>query len=570
MTVRDWADLSDVPQPGAAGLMAETASALLRRNGTDPAFADQPAVLFEDVRWTHADLFREARRWAAWFNRYRPADPAAPFHVGVLLDNLPEYIAAFAGAAWSGATLVGLNNTRRGEELARDISHTDLCVIVTEPEHADALPAAGLPPVAVLPDVDLPDQPPADRDPADDPPVSTTWCLIFTSGTSSAPKAVICSQRRLLVTGERMRTILKLERDDVGYLCMPMFHSNSLMVGLLPALLAGAAVGLRRRFSASGWLPDVRRYGVTYWNYTGKPLAYLLATPEQPDDADNPLQRAYGNEGSDAIVRRFGERFGVHVIDAFGPTEGGVGIVRSDTDPPGSLGHGGEAVRVVDEAGEQRPPAQFDENGRLLNPDDCVGEIVNVLGVGSFEGYYNNPEATERATRNGWYWSGDLGYADTGGYLYFAGRNSDWLRVDGENFPAGPIQSVLARYPGVVDVAVYGVPDAQAGDQVMAALVLRDGFDPAGFAEWVDAQRDLAPKWRPRYVRIGASLPRTATNKVLVRVLQREKFRLDLVGDDRLWVRGRGEPSYQAFGASEAAALRAEFAANDRDRFWDL
>ena len=562
---RDWADLSDVPPPGGAPLVAATPSAMLRRNGTDPALSGRPAVLADDLVWTHADLFREARRWAALFASHRPSD--GPFHVGVLLDNVPEYVAALAGAAWCGATLVGLNTTRTADQLAVDVAHTDLCLIVTEPDHAGLLAGVDVP-TLTLP-VDLP-EPLPDRDPDDDPAVTTTWCLIFTSGTSAAPKAVICSARRLLMTGERMRAMLHVDGTDVGYLCMPLFHSNALMVGLLPALLTGAAVALRRRFSASGWLPDVRRYGVTYWNYTGKPLAYLLATPERPDDADNPVLRAYGNEGSDAIVRRFGERFGVHVIDAFGPTEGGVGLVRRPDDPPGSLGHSGRVVRVVAEDGTPMPPARFDDAGRLLNAEECVGEIVNTAGVGSFEGYYNNPEATAKATRNGWYWSGDLAYADEAGYLYFAGRTSEWLRVDGENFPAGPVQAVLARYPGVVDLAVYAVPDAQAGDQVMAALELSQRFDPAAFAAWVDAQPELAEKWRPRYVRVARSLPRTATNKVLHRVLQTEKFRLDRVGEDGVWVRSRGEASYRPFSDADESALRAEFAANERDRFWDL
>ena len=109
---------------------------------------------------------------------------------------------------------------------------------------------------------------------------------------------------------------------------------------------------------------------------------------------------------------------------------------------------------------------------------------MNTAGAGPFEGYYNNAEATAQATRNGWYWSGDLGYLDADGYLYFAGRTADWIRVDGENFPAGPIERRDRRHPDVVVAAAYGVPDADAGDQVMAALVLRRGatFDPAEFA----------------------------------------------------------------------------------------
>jgi fatty-acyl-CoA synthase len=175
--------------------------------------------------------------------------------------------------------------------------------------------------------------------------------------------------------------------------------------------------------------------------------------------------------------------------------------------------------------------------------------------------------------RNGWYWSGDLGYLDADGYLFFAGRNADWIRVDGENFPAGPIENAVLRHPDVLAGAVYGVPDAQAGDQVMAAVVLRDGasFDPVAFSSWIDGLVDVGPKWRPRYVRVCRDLPRTPTNKVLTRVLVHEKFRLDRVADgDAVWVRRRDDTAYRAFDAATEAALRDEFAANGRARFWDL
>ena len=111
--------------------------------------------------------------------------------------------------------------------------------------------------------------------------------------------------------------------------------------------------------------------------------------------------------------------------------------------------------------------------------------------------------------RNGWYWSGDLGYVDDDGFLYFAGRTAEWIRVDGENFPAGPIEAAIGRHPDVVLAAVYGVPDEHAGDQVMAAVQLRAGasFDPDAFAAFVDSVAGVGPKWRPRYVRVVARVP---------------------------------------------------------------
>jgi fatty-acyl-CoA synthase len=577
---------TDIPLPGQAPLPAAHAAALLRTNATDAASADAPAILFDEERITHRQYYEESIRWARLMLERTPTRRA--LHVGVLLDNTPDYLFALGGAALSGSVVVGCNHTRRGEHLLRDLEHTDVDVVVTELRHWPLLePIAGRLPEVLMsrrdatpedPDVDAGE--PLDSalaaaagdDPGLEPDVDSTWLLIFTSGVSAAPKAVICSQRRMLVTGTRMGMIMDLGPSDVGYVCMPLFHSNALMVGWAPAFVLGAAVGLARRFSASRWLDDVRRYRATYFNYTGKPLGYLLATEQQPDDADNPLRIAFGNEGSPAVVGTFSERFGVEVIDAYGATEGGIGVSRVPGGRPGALGWAPANVRVVDEAGHERAPARFDVDGRLLNAEDCVGEIVNTEGAGPFEGYYRNDQATARTTRWGWYWSGDLGYLDEEHFLYFAGRDSDWLRVDGENFPAQPIETAITRHPDVVLAAIYGVPDASAGDQVMAAIVLRDNvaFEGEMFAAWIDAQGDLGPKWRPRYVRVLSEVPTTGTNKVIKRMLVHEKFRLDRVGVDEIYVRDRGDPSYRTFGLDDEAVLRDEFERNGRRTFWDL
>jgi fatty-acyl-CoA synthase len=560
----------DAPAPGEAPLPAPNAAALLRRNASDPAVRDRPALRVDDRVWTHAEYVAESSRWAQLFLSRRVE--GAPFHVGVLLDNTPEYVFAFGGAALCGATIVGINHTRRGVHLVHDFTHAHCLFLVTEPRHLELV--EGLDTEILVVGESLPkalDAEAAD-DPGIEPDLDSRWALIFTSGTSDAPKAVICTQRRLLVTGSRMCIIMDLTPEDVGYVCMPLFHSSSVMVGWAPSIIAGASVGLAPRFSASNWLSDVRRYGATYWNYTGKPLSYILATPERPDDADNPLRVAFGNEGAPQVVDDFSRRFGVEVVDSFGATEGGVAVNRMENTPAGALGLAGAGVKVVDEDGAELPRAMFDADGRLLDAESCVGEIVNTTGVGVFEGYYNHDEANARTTRFGWYWTGDLGYIDRDGFLYFAGRNADWIRVDGENFPAGPIETALSRHPAVMLCAVYGVPDAAAGDQVMATLVLRDGaaLDGAAFGAWVDAQPDLGPKWRPRYVRLTRDIPISPSNKILKRTLVHEKYRPDRTRGDAVWVRERGEVAYRAFGDSDAAAVHDALVAAGRGRFWDL
>jgi fatty-acyl-CoA synthase len=571
---------------------ADDAAALLRSNASEPDRRDRPAVRFADRVWTHGEYVAECHRFANLFLERGAAGGGAAgargVHVGVLLDNTPEYLFALGGAALAGAAVVGLNHTRRDEHLRRDVQHTHCDLVLTEPRHAPLLapiadglpevlvsnryPDAAAPDVAIGGDLDAALDAVATADAGIEPGPDTLWGLIFTSGTSDAPKAVICTQRRFLVTGTRMGIIMDLGADDTGYICMPLFHSSALMVGWAPSIVYGASVGLARRFSASGWLADIRHYGSTYFNYTGKPLAYILSTPEQPDDADNALRVAFGNEGSPEVVDSFARRFDVEVIDAYGATEGGVAVNRDVEERAGALGQVGDNVQVVDEDGKKRARARFDDEGRLTNADECVGEIVNTAGAGPFEGYYNNDEANEKTLRFGWYWTGDLGYLDDDRYLYFAGRNADWIRVDGENFPAQPIETAIGRHPDVVLAAAYGVPDDQAGDQVMVGLVLREGatLDPAAFAAWVDGIDSIGPKWRPRYVRVLRDPPTTGTNKIVKRTLVHQKWRSDRVGGDDVFVRLRGEPAYHALSADDETALHESFVQYQRERFWDL
>ena len=159
--------------------------------------------------------------------------------------------------------------------------------------------------------------------------------------------------------------------------------------------------------------------------------------------------------------------------DSYGSTEGVIIIRRDPSMPAGALGTADDSVKVLDpDTGEECPPAAFDDGGRVTNLDEAVGEIVETQPSSGFEGYYRNEAATAERFRDGAYWSGDLAYRDAEGWLYFAGRSNEWLRVDGENFAAGPVESIIGRHPDVRSVAVYAVPDDPVGDRVMVALEL--------------------------------------------------------------------------------------------------
>jgi fatty-acyl-CoA synthase len=499
---------------------------------------------------THHEMAAGAAARAALLTDLLP--PGVAPHVGVLLDNTPEYPLWLSAAALAGAAVAGINPTRRGPELARDIVHTECRVLVTERAHLPLLDDLQLPGVRLLvTDTQKYDDllaPYADARPSDFSHATPDdhILLYFTSGSTGAPKAAICTQGRLAAAGRSLVDSFGVLPDDVHYICMPMFHGNAVIADWAPALVAGAGVALRRRFSASRFLDDVRTYGATYFTYVGRAVQYILATQRRADDRDNPLRMGFGTEAGAVDAAAFERRFGVRLVEGYGSSEGGAAVQWSPGTPSGAVGRAAPGLVVLDPGTRAEcPPADFDSAGRLLNGDVAIGELVN-RGANPFEGYWRNPEADAERRREGWYWTGDLFYRDTDGYLYFAGRTDDRLRVDSENLAAAMIENIVARYEGADAVAVYAVPDPVTGDQVMATIA--GDFDPLGFAEFLLAQPDLGTKMAPRFVRVVQRMPVTATNKIHRARLRRE----GVLCADPVWWRPPGEAAYRRLTAEDA------------------
>ncbi|BBZ37435.1 fatty-acid--CoA ligase FadD1 [Mycobacterium conspicuum] len=519
--------------------MFETVQQLLRSRMAD----DSVAVMHGEKTWTWREHLSEASAEASAVLSL--LDESGPPHVAALLGNSPAMLRAMAAAALGGYVLCGINTTRRGGGLAGDIRRSDSQLVLVDSEHRALIDGLDLGGATVL-DVDTAGYrdavatagPLVPHEVSGVDPVT----MIFTSGTSGDPKAVRFAHAMAVMCGASLVDRFEITPADVCYLAMPLFHSNGVAAGWAVAINGGAAM-VPVKFSPSRFLADVRKYGVTYMNYVGKPLALLLGTPERPDDADNTLRAAFGNEATERDIEQFATRFGCRVVDSFGSSEFAVVVMREDGTPPGSIGKGYPGVSVYHpETVTECAPAIFDEHGALANFDEAVGELVNTYGVGGFTGYYNDPDATAERMRHGMYWSGDLAYRDADGWIYLAGRTADWMRVDGENLAAGPIERILGRLPQVNQVAVYAVPDERVGDQVMAALVLNAALSPKDFEEFLAAQADLSPKAWPRYVRINSELPRTATNKILKRELIKAGV---TAGDGVLWERESRGRKYQ-------------------------
>ncbi len=557
---------SDTDRSGPAGSgPVATAAQLVRLRQDD----DSTGLLFEGRSWTWREVVAEARLRGELL---RTLHEDGPFHVGVLLENVPEYLFLLAGAALAGAVIVGINPTRRGAELATDIRRTDCQLLVTDStqvglvDHLDL--GLGSDRLLIVDDdayarrlEGLSSSDEGTRPDRPEPTPDQLYLLLFTSGSPGGPKAVRMTQGRAARAASRV----PFSTEDVLYSAMPLFHGNALSAAVLPALASGATLALRRRFSASNFLPDVRACRATFFNSVGRAIAHIVATPPSGHDRDHQLRYVLGPETSAQDKAAFVERFGVPLFEGYGSSENAIVLKPVPDARPGALGRASEQddVAVVDpESGVELPRAVFDLHGRLTNADSCIGELVGRRALVNFEGYYNNPEADAERTRNGWYWSGDLAYRDGDGIFYFAGRTGDWLRVDSENFAAAPVERILARFGGVSGVAVYPVPDTRTGDQVMAALELVPGtaFDPDAFRAFLAAQADLGTKWAPRFVRLVSALPTTASDKTDKKPLRSQRWECD----DPVWQRTERGDRYVPLTRDDVDRMVAEFAGNGR------
>jgi fatty-acyl-CoA synthase len=580
-----------------------------------PELADKPFLLEEDRCWTYGE-FRDACVRTAHFlrRRFGPVGDGRPGHVAMLLDNHLELLSLYGGCGYAGLTLFGVNTGLRGETLAGVLNQSRARLLVVEerlwaevekvqgrlehlaPENVLVLRSGGAPAApgdahdllrAIESEVGGPGTSP------EAPGVAVTpeqpLVVIYTSGTTGLPKGILNNHFKLFAVGLGISRSLELGRSSVGYACMPLFHSNSLFIAFSPSLFVGGAMAMRDRFSASGFVPDVLRYGVSYWNYVGEPVHYILSALEKQYGGDeerilaevarhprNRLSYAIGNGASPPDIDRFTRWLGLEdMFELYGSTEATISTFRKRGDPRGSVGEITDpAVKILDDAGRECPPAELGPDGKISNYAQAVGEICRAAPeTGLFQGYFENESANRSKYRDGVYHSGDLGHVllrDGQRYLFFDGRTDDWIRKDGENFSAAQVARLLQDHPDVALAAAYGVPCVVSDELVMVALKLRPGarFDPAdlyAFCERQIAEGGMDRKWFPDFVRVVEDFEFTETRKILVRHLKKDHFHRERLPDEPLYWRRRGDASFRPFSKDDFAALRRDFEAAERD-----
>lgn len=332
-----------------------------------------------------------------------------------------------------------------------------------------------------------------------------TCAVLYTSGTSGPPKGVMLSHLACLNLARTIGRSMGYGPGDVLFNGYPLVHNSGRYAGVLCAMEADARL-VMARFSATGFWDLCREKQITSFTYVGSVISMLWKQPERSDDADNPVRVGRGAGAPTDILQAFEKRFGVSLYEVYGLTE--APTVAENL--PGS-----RRLGSIGRANANFEIAIADEDGNLVEPG-VRAEIVlrprrpEVM----MQGYFRQPEETLRAFRNLWFHTGDRGWMDADGFLYFVDRLKDSIRRRGENVSAWEVEQVVNSHPAVLESAAYGVPSELGEDEVMVAVVPKPAstVEPEALVE--HCRRNLPAFAVPRFVRVVGELPKTATQRV--------------------------------------------------------
>ncbi|MEM7206271.1 MAG: AMP-binding protein [Pseudomonadota bacterium] len=454
--------------------------------------------------------------------------------VAVMLPNSMAFCDAWFGLSLSGAVHVAVNTDYLGDYLAHVLNNSRAVCLIIDSDLAYRVEAIAhkLPHLKNMIIVgDLPDtsrfpvarfdrwHDASETPPAHIPEYKDTACVMYTSGTTGPSKGVLMPHAHLYLFGLGTITHMRLQDDDVFYIVLPMFHANALFMQLFATMIAGSRAVIRRKFSASEWLNDVREHGVTATNSLGVVAAFVLNQAPTDHDQDHSLRVMGLAPISADIEQGLRERFGIaDVLGLYGMTEVNIPLYTPMGESiPNSCG------RLWDEFYELEI---VDPRTDAVIPRGQVGEIVvrPKLPFGFMTGYLNMPDKTIEAWRNFWFHTGDAARMDEQGNVYFIDRIKDCIRRRGENISSFELENTLAQFVGIDELTVYAVgseiPNGE--DEVMVALVMQAGAVP-DLARFDAFAEEHLPRFAvPRFVRVMDALPKTPTGKIQKHLLRKE------------------------------------------------
>lgn len=489
---------------------------------------DVPFLYFEDAVYSYADINRAASRVAAGFEAIGVGRNSK---VAIMLGNCPEFLFIWFGLCKLGAVEVPINTAHKGELLSYMLRQADCEAILVEPDFLDQLDAViGELPllrhVVLLRDAggrtfggkscisydafiaNNGTYQKVDVKPGD------PCAIMFTSGTTGPSKGAVVPHNYEFVQAEIVCEMARYTPADRLYNALPLFHGNAQTLSTMPALISGASMVLARRFSASRFWDDIRRYQCTEFNYIGGILSILLKADPKSDDADNPLRVMVGAGANRAVAEAFEKRFNVILTEGYGMSEIGSPFSSTlETRRPGSCGklNSRYHVRLVDDDGRE---VGVDEPGELL--------IRPLLPNAMMLEYYGMPEKTVEAWQDLWFHTGDYLKKDADGFYYFVDRKKDAIRRRGENISSFEVERGVNSHPAVLESAAVAVKSELGEDEVLICVALKPGETLSAEELIAHCQSRMASFMVPRYVRFLEKLPKTPTERVQKYLLRSE------------------------------------------------
>ncbi|XP_056134132.1 long-chain fatty acid transport protein 2-like [Lampris incognitus] len=515
----------------------------------------KPFIVFENSTYTYGDADEQSNKVARALQTH--AGVKAGDSVALFLGNEPFFIWMWLGIAKLGCTAALLNSNIRSKSLLHCFSCCDAKVLVAAAELQDAveevLPSLQEQGVHVFilsekcdkegiesfsDKIKLASDQPLSPQLRADITCKSPALYIYTSGTTGLPKAAIVNHERVWMA-TFLQSISGVRSDDIIYIYLPLYHTAGFLMGLGGAIDKGITVVLRRKFSASQFWDDCRKYNVTVVQYIGEIMRYLCNTPKRENERDHKVRLALGNGIRADTWTEFLQRFGdICIFECYGATEGNIGFVNY-TGKVGAIGrehflHKGTYQYALLKFNTEKEEPVRDSRGFCIDvPRGETGLLVAKIGMRApFSGYAKNRQQTEKkilrdvfVKGDQYFNSGDLLKIDKEGFIYFQDRMGDTFRWKGENVATTEVADLLNMIDCVEEANVYGVKvPGHEGRIGMAAVKLKDGmeFDTSSTYELV---KDCLPSYsRPRFVRIQSALAVTGTFKQMKVRLAEEGF----------------------------------------------
>jgi crotonobetaine/carnitine-CoA ligase len=490
-------------------------------------YGDKVYLIFEDKQFTFRQMDENANRIA---NFLLSMGGGRGKGLAIFMGNCPQYLDIYIGSQKIGMYSIPVNTSLRGDSLLYILNHSDAVFLFIDEEFLDVYnkiadrlekiktvivnrtPGASAPLPRGLLNLasaysQSPKKPEATYDKND------ICFILYTSGTTGLPKGVMYRYGKTTVKLLSIPAYLFYKESDILYTCLPLFHGNALWLCATQGLHAGCRVVLARKFSASRFWDDIRKYHVTEFNTIGAMIPILMKQPPRENDRDNKVRFTLSAACPVDDWEKFEKRFGITIFEGYGAVDGGgKSIMNLGNAPVGSIGRPtpNTVYRIVDNEGNDVPDGT---PGQLIF--ESKGEKKSVE-------YFKNEKASNEKLRNGWIYTGDLVKRDKKGYLYFVGRNAEFMRIKGENVSAYEVEHTIQKHPSVVEAAVYAVPSELAEDEIMACVSLVDGHTLKESDLIESLKEDLAKFAIPRYVKIVKEFPKTETQRIIKKELEKQ------------------------------------------------